>query len=135
MTVVAIFNVPAHGHTNPTLPVVSELVRRGAHVQYFTTPEFRASVTASGAEFIDVSPLLPLDADRPYPNHFNLADTLLQATEQIVDVLPPELRTDPPNVIVHDSMCPWGKVLAQLRLGHDLRAESPRGNLVTRPRG
>lgn len=26
----------------------------------------------------------------------------------------PELRTDPPNVIVHDSMCPWGKVLAQL---------------------
>lgn len=114
MTVVAIFNVPAHGHTNPTLPVVSELVRRGSYVQYFTTPEFRAAVTAAGAEFIDVSPLLPLDADRPYPNHFNLADTLLSATEQIVDALLPKLRTDPPNVIVHDSMCPWGKVLAQL---------------------
>ena len=87
MTVVAIFNVPAHGHTNPTLPVVSELVRRGAHVQYFTTPEFRAAVTASGAELVDVSPLLPLDADRPYPNHFDLADSLLQATEQIVEAL------------------------------------------------
>jgi UDP:flavonoid glycosyltransferase YjiC (YdhE family) len=29
---ILVFNVPAHGHVNPTLPVVRELVSRGEQV-------------------------------------------------------------------------------------------------------
>ena len=34
MSRIVYFNIPAHGHVNPTLPVVAELVRRGEHVVY-----------------------------------------------------------------------------------------------------
>src|SRR5947209_20451845 len=45
------FNVPAHGHVNPTLAVVQELVRRGQKVSYYLTEEFRDVVQATGAVF------------------------------------------------------------------------------------
>src|SRR5689334_16185288 len=44
-------NMPAHGHVNPTLPIVQELVRRGQQVSYYVTEEFRGAVQATGAVF------------------------------------------------------------------------------------
>ena len=38
-----------HGHVNPTLPVVAELVRRGHSVTYHTSPAFREEIEATGA--------------------------------------------------------------------------------------
>ena len=45
------FNVPGHGHVNPSLPLVAELVRRGHHITYFITENFHAKVEAEGAVF------------------------------------------------------------------------------------
>jgi len=53
------FSIPAHGHVNPTLPVVSELVSRGHAVRYYETPEFRERIEAAGAQFVDISPYMP----------------------------------------------------------------------------
>ena len=36
MSRILFFNIPAHGHTNPTLGVVRELVRRGHQVWYYS---------------------------------------------------------------------------------------------------
>ena len=36
MSKIAFFCIPAHGHTNPTLAVVKELVRRGNEVRYYS---------------------------------------------------------------------------------------------------
>ena len=36
MKKIVFFCIPAHGHTNPTLGVVSELVNRGHHVWYYS---------------------------------------------------------------------------------------------------
>lgn len=47
---IAVFNVPMHGHVNPTLGVVEELVRRGHRVTYAVTEEFVHQVKAAGAE-------------------------------------------------------------------------------------
>src|SRR4051812_44818321 len=41
MSTIVFIEMPASGHVNPTLPVVQELVRRGEHVTYYTTEEFR----------------------------------------------------------------------------------------------
>ena len=43
-------NGPAHGHINPTLGLVEELVSRGEKVVYFTTEEFRDKIQKKGAE-------------------------------------------------------------------------------------
>lgn len=49
MSTVAFLNIGMHGHVNPTLPVVSELVRRGHTVTYHTWPAFREAIEATGA--------------------------------------------------------------------------------------
>ena len=51
MSKIVVFNVPAHGHVNPTLPVVRELVSRGEQVAYYLTEEFEPQIRHTGAEF------------------------------------------------------------------------------------
>ena len=41
VSTIAFLNIAMHGHINPTLPVVAELVRRGHSVTYHTSPAFR----------------------------------------------------------------------------------------------
>ena len=42
---------PMHGHTNPSLPLVEELVRRGERIAYLSTDPFAAKIEAAGAKF------------------------------------------------------------------------------------
>ena len=41
MARIVFFCIPAHGHTNPTLAVVRELVSRGHEVLYYSYKPFR----------------------------------------------------------------------------------------------
>ena len=41
MSKIVFFNMPAHGHTNPTIEVVKELVSRGHEVVYYSFSEFK----------------------------------------------------------------------------------------------
>lgn len=47
----AFVSIPAHGHVNPTLPLVAELVGRGHRVTYFTAADFEPRIRAAGAAF------------------------------------------------------------------------------------
>ncbi len=51
MAKIVFFNVPAHGHINPTLPLVAELVQRGNEVIYYAMPEFQDKIQKTGARF------------------------------------------------------------------------------------
>lgn len=51
---IAVVSLGAFGHINPTLSVVTELVRRGVRVTYFTTENFRSIVEPTGADFVPV---------------------------------------------------------------------------------
>ena len=53
------FSIPAHGHVNPTLPLVRELTARGHRVIYYETEEFREKIEKAGAEFISIEPYMP----------------------------------------------------------------------------
>jgi MGT family glycosyltransferase len=48
-THISMINIPAYGHINPTLAVVSELVKRGYKVTYPTTEEFIPAIRETGA--------------------------------------------------------------------------------------
>ena len=52
MAKIAFFNIPAYGHTNPTLAVVRELTSRGHCVSYYSYESFRERIEAAGARFI-----------------------------------------------------------------------------------
>ena len=59
MKKIAFFCIPAHGHTNPMLPVAAELVRRGNIVRFYSFGEFKQKIRATGAEFISCDACLP----------------------------------------------------------------------------
>jgi UDP:flavonoid glycosyltransferase YjiC (YdhE family) len=58
-------NIPAHGHVNPTLPLVAELRARGEEVDYALPTEYAAAVTHAGARHVPYSSLEPVAASAP----------------------------------------------------------------------
>ncbi|MGW6737071.1 macrolide family glycosyltransferase [Streptomyces sp. NPDC055013] len=111
MSTIAFLNIGMHGHINPTLPVVAELVRRGHTVTYHTSPAFRAEIEATGAT---VRPYpggeLPLP-DPPTP--VTLLESLAATAVRLLPTVLDDLRRDRPDLIVHDSSCLWGAVAAR----------------------
>ncbi|MGR3219522.1 MAG: glycosyltransferase [Candidatus Anammoxibacter sp.] len=48
--------MPGSGHINPTLPIATELLRRGHDVGYATGTDFRDIITSEGLRFFSVGP-------------------------------------------------------------------------------
>ncbi len=109
------FNLPgASGHINPTVGLVSELIRQGEQVIYYAGPDSADRLHALGA--------IP----RTYAPHFDyqhsalfatdmiaLALKLLELAEKAVAGLKEDLLREQPDYIIYDSCCMWGKYLAQ----------------------
>jgi MGT family glycosyltransferase len=111
---VLFFNIPAHGHTYPTLPLVAELARRGEQVIYYSSPAFQQVIEQAGATFRNsVTPFLN-DETQIDENVFKVAYMLLQAAQAALASLLPQAREDRPDYIIHDGLCPWGKYIAQI---------------------
>ncbi len=60
---IVMIGVPTHGHMNPHLPVLAELVARGHRVEVTTPSGFAPAVAGTGAAVVPVTSVLP-DEDR-----------------------------------------------------------------------
>lgn len=117
MTKIVMINIPAHGHVNPTLPIVAELKRRGNEVIYYNTEAFRSQIEATGATFrpYPPSPFALLD-----PVHFaasslvKITTLLFSTTEQITPWMVEALQREKPDLVMYDSICLWGMLSARL---------------------
>ncbi len=90
MSKAIIFNLPAHGHINPSLAVIEELVARDEQVIYYTTDEFRAKIEATGATVR----CYPLSNPQP-PKSFSLLGLELGLFPQVLD----EVQAEKPDYI------------------------------------
>jgi UDP:flavonoid glycosyltransferase YjiC (YdhE family) len=105
------FNVPGHGHVNPSLPLVAELTLRGHRITYFITDGYRAQVEAAGANVQLYAAVKDDYFDALNLNGFHpqiVACELLKTTEQILPDLLETARAANPDYILFDCMCPWG---------------------------
>lgn len=120
---IAFFCIPAHGHTNPMLPVATELVRRGHAVRFYSfggtggLPDFSDRIRKTGAEFV------PCDAYMPAVSAEEVAGlkrvSITEMTVQSIRItlamdafLDAEFKTFRPDVVYSDSACFWGKLNA-----------------------
>ncbi|MGS2646636.1 macrolide family glycosyltransferase [Streptosporangium sp. LJ11] len=111
MSTVAFLNIAMHGHVNPTLPVVAELVRRGHSVICHTSPAFSKEIEATGAAVC----LYP-GGDQPLPDPpmpLTLLDGLARAAAALLPAVLSDLRDVRPDLVVHGAACPWGAVAAR----------------------
>jgi MGT family glycosyltransferase len=111
------FNVPGHGHVNPTLPLVAELSRRGHRITYFVTEGFRTGVEVAGATFRtytiindDYFDIRGLSGSVPQ----RVAHALISTTAEILPDLLDITRAEQPDYILFDGMCPWGSLVARI---------------------
>ena len=111
------FNIPAHGHINPSLPLVTELTRRGHAIRYYATEHYRQRIGDTGVEFCaykniedDYFEAKGLNGTIPQ----EAARALLKTTKAILPELIEITHQAQPDYILYDCMCPWGYFLTKI---------------------
>ncbi len=117
MKKIAFFCIPAHGHTNPMLPVAAELVRRGNVVRFYSFHMFEDKIRATGAEFVSCDAFLPELTAQEETELKNVSTTEMtiqdiRITLSMKDFLDGEFEDYRPDVVYTDSVCFWGKLNA-----------------------
>ena len=118
MKSIMFFCIPAHGHHNPTFPVVKELVSRGNIVRFYSFNEFKEKVEATGATFISCDAYLAeiekeVESGEKTMSTTDMTIVDLQTTVKMDHFLQKEVEEFRPDVIVSDSVCFWGKLTAR----------------------
>lgn len=118
MSKIVFFCIPAHGHTNPTLGVVRELIARGHEVWYYSYNVMREKIEATGAKFVSCDAydmeqrLSPRDAVRVGKDLAFSTKILVDTTLALDDSVCADMERLQPDCIVADSMAVWGKAVA-----------------------
>ena len=116
---VVFFCIPAHGHTNPTLGVVRELIKNNHEVYYYSYEIMREKIENTGSHFI---PCDKFDSQTKLTNEDKekIAKDLVFSTKLIIDMtlslddaILKEMQQLKPDVIIADSMAFWGKLIAR----------------------
>ena len=103
------FSLPAHGHINPTLPVIRELVRRQEQVVYFGAEQFRRVIRDTGASFrpYPAEIRMPEQGPGPFARVSTTLETLLEWSRVALDCHLEQVRKLRPTHIMYDSFAPW----------------------------
>ena len=107
---IAFVSLGAFGHINPTLALVTELVKQGVRVTYFTTEAFRNIIEPTGAKFVAV-PSWMAENDKHNDGEKKEDDGGVAAAVPFlffneagayIDTILDTLHDDKPDAIVHD---------------------------------
>lgn len=111
------FCIPAHGHTNPMLPVAKELVNRGNTVRFYSFDEFKEKIEKTGAEFVSCDPYSH-ELNKREEKRLKAVSTTEMTLQDIRTTLgmdfflDKEFKNYRPDVVFTDSVCFWGKLNA-----------------------
>ncbi|GJF24238.1 MULTISPECIES: macrolide-inactivating glycosyltransferase [Streptomyces] len=112
---IAMFSAALHGHVNPSLEVIRELVARGHRVTYAIPPLFAEKVAETGAEPKPWSSTLPGPDDDPEAWGTTLLDHVEPFLNDAVQALPQLIEAyegDEPDLVLHDITSYAARVLA-----------------------
>jgi MGT family glycosyltransferase len=112
---IAMFSIAAHGHVNPSLEVIRELVARGHRVTYAIPPVFADKVARTGAEVKPWNSTLPSPDDDPEAWGSTLLDNVEPFLADAVQALPQLIEAyegDTPDLVLHDITAYPARVLA-----------------------
>lgn len=106
---------PAHGHVEPTLPVASELVRRGWRITYATHERFAPAAKRVGATHIRTTSVLPELAGVVPGRIGGMVEDLVACARADVPLIAAYLEDNPVSAVCFDRMVPLsiGPILAE----------------------
>ncbi|RDG35447.1 macrolide-inactivating glycosyltransferase [Streptomyces corynorhini] len=112
---IAMFSIAAHGHVNPSLEIIRELVSRGHRVSYAIPEIFAAKVAGTGAEPVIYSTVLPSPDDDPAAWGTELIDNVEPFLTDAMRALPQlaaAFEGDEPDLVIGDTTSFPAPVLA-----------------------
>ncbi len=112
---IAMFSIAAHGHVNPSLEVIRELVARGHRVTYAIPPVFAEKVAETGARPVPYTSTLPGPGADPEAWGTTLLDNVEPFLADAVQALPQLIAAyegDEPDLVLHDIASYPARVLA-----------------------
>lgn len=113
----AVVAPPAHGHVNPTLPLVEELVRRGHRVSYATGPDLIPAVETAGAHGVrlpsELPQFMPSRGDFSGENFAEMLTHFLADARKCYPIMREHFANDLPDAVCYDMMTFTGRMLAE----------------------
>lgn len=105
------FGMPGHGHLNPLLPIMKELVDKKHKVICYSLDEFKSKITQTGAIY------------KKYPARFikdpiiskypaKAARYAIETSEYATPLLIEETKKIKPDVIIYDPLAVWGRAIS-----------------------
>ncbi|HEY1011385.1 MAG TPA: macrolide family glycosyltransferase, partial [Herpetosiphonaceae bacterium] len=114
MPTAIMFSLPAHGHVNPTLPLMAELARRGERIICYANEPFRRSIEAAGAIYRAYAEAGSFDPNASLGGPFGLMARSAELAEQMLPGLLADVEAERPDYLLIDSMCLWGNLVQQI---------------------
>ena len=107
------FNIPYHGHINPTLPLVRELVKRGDEVTYFVGPAFADRIRATGATYRGYANLGAFGQSRNDNHMIHQAALVAKSTNAVLGEVLDAVGAERPDYLLFDMSAPWADIAAR----------------------
>ena len=119
MAKVIYFGFPFHGHTNPTLGLIKELVDRGEQVIYYSDEIFREKIETTGAifaryqteGFAGTTEVRSGFADG-IEEWISALSFIISYGQVVLENMFADIQQEHPAYIIHDACAYWGKQIA-----------------------
>lgn len=113
MTRAWFFNIPYHGHINPTLPLVRALVEGGDEVTYFAGPAFEERVCATGACYRGYANLDVFGQSRNDNHMIHQGALVAESTNAVLGEVLDAVGKERPDYLLFDMSAPWANIAAR----------------------
>ncbi|NDJ52863.1 MAG: glycosyl transferase [Chloroflexi bacterium] len=107
--------LPAHGHTNPALPVLRELKQRGHQVIAYNADYFREKMASTGADFRAL-PNMPSERRISEVVHSPVDASVMfsELSSPLTHFMIDQLERERPDLLIYDSIAMWGYIAARV---------------------
>ncbi|KLA17877.1 hypothetical protein B4087_2045 [Bacillus cereus] len=118
MANVLVINFPGEGHINPTLAIISELIRRGETVVSYCIEDYRKKIEATGAEFREFENFLSqiniMERLNEGGSPLTMLSHMIEASERIVTQIVEETKGEQYDYLLYDNHFPVGRIIANV---------------------
>ena len=102
-------SLPLHGHINPSLPLVRELVGRGEQIVCYSADAFAADIEQAGARYRPYRHACLSELNQLPTRTDELSWMLMRTSASVLETELEAFRAERPGYIITDSVAPWGQ--------------------------
>lgn len=120
MSKILFLGIPAHGHVNPTLGLVNELIKHGEEIVYYCEEEFKEKIEKAGGEFRSYNPGIKIFGNNNGTDAMGIEEmskrilSMLNNCEPMIADILEKIKDEHFDCIIYAAMFPYGAILNKI---------------------